>query len=56
MDTKTRPIYFSAHQTYISDLDTHTDRKCGDGKKVFHTNRTPKKATVAIFISDKIDF
>ena len=25
-------------------------------KKIFHTNRDQKKAGVAIFISDKIDF
>ena len=38
------------------DLVTNTDWKWGDGKKVFHANGNQKKAGVAIFISDKIDF
>ena len=40
-----------------SDLKTHTDRlKVRRWKNIFHANGKQKKAGVAIFISDKIDF
>ena len=41
--------------TYLKPRDTHR-LKVKDLKKIFHTNGDQKKAGVAIFISDKIDF
>ena len=40
---------------FTSDVRTHTDRKWSAGKNV-SCKRKPKKAGVAIHISDKIDF
>ena len=42
-------------KTYFKTRDTYR-LKVKDWKKIFHPNRDQKKAGVAIFISDKIDF
>ena len=41
------------YEWFASDLGKHTD---WNWKKVFHENENQKKAGVAIFTSDKIDF
>ena len=53
MDTKTRPIYMLP----TSDPFRFKNRqKLREWIKVFHANGNPKKARVAILVSDKIDF
>ena len=47
---------YAVYKRPTSDLGTHTEWKWGDAKKIFHANGNQKKAGVAIFISDKIDF
>ena len=42
-------------ETHFKTRDTYR-LKVKDWKKIFHPNRDQKKAGVAIFISDKIDF
>ena len=42
-------------ETHLKTRDTYRLKKKG-WKKIFRTNRDQKKAEVAIFISDKIDF
>ena len=49
------PIY-AVYKRPTSKPGTHTDWKGTAGKKIFWSNREQKKAGVAIFISDKIDF
>ena len=55
MDTKTWLIYMLFYHRPISDLGTHIDWKWTNGKNI-PWNGNWKKAGVAIFISDKIDF
>ena len=49
------PIYV-VYKRHTSKQGTHTELKVKGWKKIFHTNGDQKKAEVAIFISDKIDF
>ena len=53
---KNKTHIYAVYKRPNSDLGKHTDRKWGDGKKIFHANGNQKKAGVAILISDKIDF
>ena len=56
MDTKKRPLYICCLQeTHLKPRDTYRLNVKG-WKKIFHANGDKKKAGVAIFISDKIDF
>ena len=55
MDTKTRPIYSCLQETHFRPRDTYRLKVRG-WKKIFHANGNQKKAGVAIFISEKIDF
>ena len=56
MDTKTRHIYICCLQEiHFRPKDTHRLKVRG-WKITFHANGQQKKAGVAIFISDKIDF
>ena len=55
MDTKTRPIYMLSTETHFRPRDTYRLKVRG-WKNIFHANGNQKKAGVAIFISDKIDF
>ena len=55
MDTKTRPYICCLQETHLKIRDTYRLKVKG-WKKIFHANRDQKKAGVAIFISDKIDF
>ena len=54
MDTKTRPLYM------LSTKDPPRNKghiqKVKGWKKIFHANGEQKKAGVAMFMSDKIDF
>ena len=55
MDTKTRPIYICClKETHFRPRDTYRLKVRGQ-KKIFHANGNPKKAGVAILISDQID-
>ena len=54
MDTKQDPNICCLQEIHLETRDTYR-LKVG-WKKIFHTNRDQKKARVAIFISDKIDF
>ena len=54
MDTKTRPVLHAAYKRLISELQTHTDWKPGDGKR-YSTEMEIKRARVAILTSGKID-
>ena len=49
------PIY-AVYKRPTSKPGTHTDWKGTAGKKICWANGEQKKAGVAIFISDKIDF
>ena len=42
-------------ETHLKTRDTHRLKVKG-WKKIFHANRDQKKAGIAIFLSDKIDF
>ena len=53
---KNKTHIYAVYKTHTSDLGTHTDWKWGGWKKIFHANGNQKKAGVAIFLSDKIDF
>ena len=55
MDTKTSPHICFLQETHLETRDTYRLKVKG-WKKIIHTNRDQKKAGVAIFISDKIDF
>ena len=55
MDTKTRPLYMVSTRTHLKTRDTYR-LKVNGWKKLFQANRDQRKAGVAIFISDKIDF
>ena len=55
MDTKTRLYICCLQESHFRPKDTYR-LKVGGWKKIFHTNGNKKKAGVAIFISDKIDF
>ena len=55
MDTKIDPYICCPQETHLKTRDTYR-LKVKDWKKIFHPNRDQKKAGVAIFISDKIDF
>ena len=52
---KQDPYIFCLQETHLKTGDTYGLRMKG-WKKIFHANRDQKKAGVAIFISDKIDF
>ena len=54
MDTKD-PYFCCLQETHFTSRDTHKLKVRG-WKKIFHANGDQKKAGVAIFISDKIDF
>ena len=53
---KNKSHIFAVYKRPTSDLETHTEWKWGNAKKVFHADGNQKKAGVAILISDKIDF
>ena len=55
MDTKTSPHICFLQETHLETRDTYRLNVKGS-KKIFHANRDQKKAGVAIFISDIIDF
>ena len=55
MDTKTRPLLCYLKETHLNTRNTYRLKVKG-WKKIFNTNGDLKKAGVAIFISDKIDF
>ena len=55
MDTKTRPLYMLSTRD-PPQKKGHLQTGSEGWKKIFHTNRSQKKAGVAILISDKIDF
>ena len=52
---KQDPSICCLQETHLKARDTHRLKVKG-WKKIFHANRDHKKAGVAIFISDKIDF
>src|SRR5574340_446740 len=52
---KQDPYICCLQETHLKTGDTYRLKVKG-WKKIFHTNRDQKKAEVAIFISDKIDF
>ena len=52
---KRDPYICCLQETHLETRHTYRLKVKG-GKKIFHTNRNPKKAGVAILISDKIDF
>ena len=52
---KQDPYIRCLQETYLKTADTYRLKVKG-WKKIFHTNGDQKKAGVAIFISDKIDF
>ena len=52
---KQDPYIFCLQEAHLQTRDTNRLKVKG-WKKIFHTNRDPKKAGVAILISDKIDF
>ena len=49
------PIYAVYKRTHLKPRGTYRSKVKG-WKKIFHTKGDSKKAGVAIFISDKIDF
>ena len=55
MDTEKDPYICCLQETQIKTRDTYRLKVKG-WKKIFHANRDQKKAGVAIFTSDKIDF
>ena len=52
---KQDPYVCCLQETHLKTRDTYR-LKVKDWKKIFHANTDQKKAGVAIFISDKIDF
>ena len=52
---KQDPYICCLQETHLKTRDTYRWKVKG-WKKIFHANRDQKKAEVAIFISDKIDF
>ena len=54
MDTKARPIYILSKRNPLQTKDTYRLKVRG-WQNIFHANGKPKKAGVAILISDKID-
>ena len=55
MDTKARRLYMLSIKTHLKTRNTYRLKVKG-WEKIFHANGDQKKAGVAIFISDKIDF
>ena len=55
MDTKQNPYICCLQENHLETRDTYRWKVKG-WKKIFHANGDQKKARVAIFISDKIDF
>ena len=55
MDTKQDPYICCLQETHLKTRDPYR-LKVEGWKEIFHANRDQKKAGVAIFISDKIDF
>ena len=55
MDTKQGPYICCLQETHFKTRDTYRLKVKG-WKKIYHANGDPKKAGVAILISDKIDF
>ena len=55
MDKKQDPYIYCLQETHFKPRDTYRLKVKG-WEKIFHANRDPKKAGVAILISDKIDF
>ena len=55
MDTKTIPHIGCLQETHLKTRDTYRLKVKG-WKKIFHAKVYQKKAGVAIFISDKVDF
>ena len=55
MDTKTRSLLYCLEETHLKTRDTYRLKVKG-WKKIFHANGDQKKAGLATFISDKIDF
>ena len=53
---KNKTHVYAAYKRLTSELETHTNWKWGDKKRVFHVNGNQKKAGVAILIPDKVDF
>ena len=47
---------YTANKRFALALKNTHRLKVKGQEKIFHTNRNPKRAGVAIFISDKIDF
>ena len=52
---KQNPYICCLQKTHLETKDTYRLKVKG-WKKIFHTNGDQKKAGIAIFISDKIDF
>ena len=55
MDTKTRLYICCLQETHFRPKDTYK-LKVRRWKKIFHANGNQKKASVAILMSDNIDF
>ena len=55
MDIKTKPYICHVQEIHFKSRDIHRLKVTG-WKKLFHTNGDQKKAGVAIFISENIDF
>ena len=55
MDTKTRPLYMLSTRDPPQNRG-HIQTESEGRKKIFPANREQKKAEIAIFTSDKIDF
>ena len=51
---KNKTHIYAVYKKPTSDLKTHIDKVKG-WKNIFHVNGNPKKAGVAILITDKID-
>ena len=52
---KQDPYIYCLKETHLETRDTYRLKVKG-WKKIFHANRDPKKAGVAMLISDKTDF
>ena len=55
MDKKKKTPIYAVYKTHLETRDTYRWKVKG-WKKIFHASRDQKKAGVAIFISDEIDF
>ena len=49
-------LIYAVYKRPTSDIATHTDRKWGGHKKVFHASGNQRKASVSILMEDKIKF